>query len=218
MTSAIMDVIYSSLPPIEDLVSVGLSFIFWNVLNYIVMSLPLPDCHLKRNDMLDMRNRIVSCFHGTIILAFSGYHMYFLHSECGASNTSLERNIIVTACGYFLYDFVAMAYYGLLDMGMSIHHIMCVLGFTIMLSQGNSGSFLINALFVAEVSNPIMHVRMVLKHMGLRHTKAYEVAELAYIMLFIYGRVLLGTPVMIKTIMCSQNNILIKLSGASVLL
>jgi hypothetical protein len=111
-----------------------------------------------------------------------------------------------------------MAYSGLLDTGMVIHHIMCVLGFSIMLSQGNSASCLINAVFVGEVSNPIMHVRMILKHMGLRHTKAYEVAELAYIMLFIYGRVLLGTPVLIKTVMCSHNNILIKLSGASVLL
>jgi len=182
------------------------------------MCLPLPDSHLKRNHMLDMRNRIVSFFHGSIILAFSGYHMYFLHSDCGASNTSLERNIIVTACGYYIYDFVAIAYYSLLDMGMSIHHIMCVLGFVIMMCQGNSAGFLINALFSAEVSNPVMHVRMVLKHMGLRHTKAYEVTELAYIMLFIFGRGFLGTPVMIKTIMCSQNNILIKLPGASVLL
>jgi len=123
-----------SVPPLDDIINIAYSFIFWNVINYIVMCLRLPDAHLKRNDMLDMRNRIVSCLHGVSMLIFAGYHMYFQHSECGAANTRLERNISIVSCGYFLYDFVAMAYYRILDKGMFIHHNMCVLGFIIVLS------------------------------------------------------------------------------------
>jgi len=217
MSTTIINAICSAVPLTEDLIGIGLSFILWNVLNYIVQSMSLTDGHLKRNEMLDMRNRIVSFFHGSSMLIFAGYHTYFLHSDCGASSTSLERNIIVTSCGYFLYDFVAMAYYGLLDKGMCIHHISCVLIFVTGLSQGNSASLMINAVFAAEISNPIMQVRMVLKHMGFRHTKAYEVSELTYIMLFIYGRIILGTPVILKTLMCSQNNFLIKLSAVAII-
>lgn len=79
-------------------------------------------------------------------------------------------------------------------------------------------------LFISEVSNPIMHARMVLKHLNRRYTKAYEVAELSYIsnniliilniclvVLFIYGRVLIGTAVVIKTVTCSENNFIIKI-------
>jgi len=217
MSTTIINVICSTVTLTEDLIGIGLSFILWNVLNFIVKSISLPDSHLKRNEMLDMRNRIVSFFHGSSMLISAGYHMYFLHSDCGACNTSLERNIIYTSCGYFLYDFVAMAYYGLLDKGIFIHHILCVLIYVTGLSQGNSASLMINAVFAAEISNPIMHVRMILKYMGLRHTKSYEGSELTYIMLFIYGRIFLGTPVVINTLMCSQNNFLMKLSAVGII-
>jgi len=113
---------------------------------------------------------------------------------------------------------LAMAYLGLLDVAMTIHHSMCIMGYVIVLAQGNSASFLCNALYLSEVSNPIMHVRVVLKHLGLRYTKAYEISELSYIMLFIYGRIVLGIPVLIKTWMCSHNNLLIKIAGAAILL
>jgi hypothetical protein len=95
------------------------------------MSITLPDKHLSREDYLDMRNRIVSFFHGIISLVLSGYHMYFLQNECGQKNTELERFIINNSAGYFFYDFIAMTYYGLLDWGMFIHHFICIVGMTI---------------------------------------------------------------------------------------
>lgn len=95
------------------------------------MNLNLPDKHLNREDYLDMRNRIVSFFHGVISLVLSGYHMYFLQNECGQKNTELETYIILNTVGYFLYDFIAMAYFNLLDWGMTIHHGICIIGMTI---------------------------------------------------------------------------------------
>jgi len=86
----ITDTLINSMPDKGLLTEIGLSFVFWNVINLIVMSLTLPDGHLKREDRLDMRNRIVSFFHGCFTLTLTGYHMYFLHSECGAHNTTLE--------------------------------------------------------------------------------------------------------------------------------
>jgi len=53
--------------------------------------------------------------------------------------------------------------------------------------------------------------------MGFRHTKAYYVSELAFIMMYIYGRILLGTPAVIKISMCSQNNFLIKLASVALI-
>lgn len=106
------------------------------MLNFIVMSLKLPDSHLNRVDYLDMRNRIVSFFHGLISLFLAGYHTYFLHSECGQKNTDLEKLIVMNSAGYFFYDFVAMAYYGLLDKGMFIHHNICIIGMLLALAEG----------------------------------------------------------------------------------
>lgn len=156
------------------------SFIGWNILNMIVMNLSLPDKHLKREDMLDMRNRIVSFFHGTISMILSGYNTYFVHSQCGEHNSKFEEQLLMFSVGYFTYDMVAMAYFRILDKSMFIHHNICIIGMLMGLVNGYSGDVLIAALFVSEVSNPAMHVRMVLKHLGLRYSKSYETAELIY--------------------------------------
>ena len=67
-----------------------ISFICWNVLNLIVMNLKLNDSHLKRLDWLDFRNRIVSIIHGILVLIFSTYNTFFVHSGCGEENTRFE--------------------------------------------------------------------------------------------------------------------------------
>jgi hypothetical protein len=64
---------------------------------------------------------------------------------------------------------------------MTIHHSICISGFSTGLYSGKSADILVGALFLTEISNPPMHVRVVLKHMGLRYSKAYETAELVYI-------------------------------------
>jgi hypothetical protein len=145
------------------------------------MNLNLPDKHLKREEYLDLRNRIVSFVHGTMGLLLSGYHYYFLHTECGWKNTELEKFIITNSFGYFAYDFVVMCYFGLMDTGMFIHHFICIFGMMVCLAQNISANYLVAGLFVSEVSNPVMHARMVIKHLGMRYTKSYEVAEFSYI-------------------------------------
>jgi hypothetical protein len=95
--------------------------------------------------------------------------------------TEFERFILVFSSGYFTYDLVAMWYYGLLDSSM------CMLGLLCGLEVGHSVNYLIDALFVTEISNPTMHARLVLKHLGKRYTKAYEVSELSYICKFHYS-------------------------------
>lgn len=165
----------------EDLNLLVFSFVVWNIVNLIVMNLNLPDSHLPRNDMLDLRNRIVSVLHGTVSLVFAAYNTYFLHSECGSKNTRLEDRIMIFSCGYFFYDFFAMWWFKLLDLSMTIHHSICMIGMGYCVLSDLSANSLIAALFVAEISNPMMHIRVVLKHLNKRYTKAYETAELGYI-------------------------------------
>jgi hypothetical protein len=64
---------------------------------------------------------------------------------------------------------------------MLIHHNVVSIGMAMGLVTGYSADILVGALFLTEISNPAMHVRMVLKHLGLRYSKSYELAELTYI-------------------------------------
>ncbi len=112
----------------DVLINFFIGFVIWNVLNIIVMNLKLKDEHLSRNDWLDLRNRIVSIIHGTSALFLSGYNTYFVHSACGEKNTSFEMFILNFSLTYFTYDLVAMAYLGILDKSMTIHHLIVMFG------------------------------------------------------------------------------------------
>ncbi len=186
-----------------------ISFTLWNILNLIVMNLKLNDSHLKRLDWLDFRNRIVSIIHGVFVLFISAYNTFFAHSGCGERNTRLETLIMNFTTGYFAYDFVAMAYLGILDKSMTLHHSICISGLAAGLWSGYSGDVLIGSFFVAEISNPSMHVRNILRLLGFRYTKAYETAEWSYMILYIFGRFFLGIPILYRTWTCDANNIVV---------
>ena len=72
-------------------------------------------------------------------------------------------------------------------------------------------------LFVAEVSNPPMHMRIMLKHIGLRYSRSYEVAELCYFTFFFIGRMVIGQPAVYVTMVCEHLNLLAKIVCLGVL-
>ena len=90
-------------------------------------------------------------------------------SECGLISTQSEYLVLMSSTGYFTYDFIAMALLGLLDLDMTVHHILCVSGLCVTLQQEVGANLVVMGLFVAEISNPAMHMRIMLKHIGLRY-------------------------------------------------
>ena len=120
--------------------------------------------------------------------------------------------------GYFAYDFLCMMVLGVLSWDMAIHHGLCVAGIVVVLMNDNGCGFVVTGLFVAEVSNPPMHFRILLRHMGMRYTKSYEVAEYAYFGMFFVGRMILGHPAVYNTVVCDQVDFLPKFVSVGILL
>lgn len=86
-----------------------------------------------------------------------------------------------------------MAWYGLLDATMIIHHTVTATGMSSALVQGVSANLVVGGMFIAEVSNPAMHARVMLRHLGMRYTRAYEFMEISFILLYTFGRILMGS-------------------------
>mmetsp|Transcript_1047 Transcript_1047/g.1920 ORF Transcript_1047/g.1920 Transcript_1047/m.1920 type:complete len:291 (-) Transcript_1047:44-916(-) len=207
--------------PAEDFAMIMASFAFWSLLYVVAAYSPLPlkpqNAHLKRIDDLDVRNRCISFVHGFGIMLFACYEFYKMPGSCGDANTEFEKRLIYTSVGYFLYDFSALCYYGLVDKTMVIHHWICIVGMSLPLTTNVSANFIVQGMFVAEVSNTFMHVRVILKHYGLRYTKAYETMEICFILLYIYGRILLGPATVWNTTFCPQNHPLVKFCSLGLL-
>ena len=110
-----------------------------------------------------------------------------------------------------------MAYYGLLDTTMILHHTMTATGMSLALITGTSASLVVNGMFIAEVSNPPMHIRVMLRHLGLRYSKFYEICEIWFIMLYTYGRIILGVYIVWEVNMCESALPLIKFAATALL-
>lgn len=136
------------------------------------------------------------------MLVATSHFLLAYQYECGSLTTQREYSILVVSSGYFSYDFLSMAWFGLLDLDMTIHHLLCICGMIYTLSLGKGANFVVAGLFVAEVSNPAMHMRIMLKHIGLRYSRAYEIAEFCYFFMFFLGRMVAGHPVVYYTVTC----------------
>jgi hypothetical protein len=120
--------------------------------------------------------------------------------------------------GYFFYDLLGMWYLGILDFDMLLHHLLCCVGMAAVIITDIGSGFAGASLFITEVSNPPMHFRVILRIIGLRYSRAYEVAEFAYFILFFIGRMLIGHSVVYNILLCAPMNILSKIFAVGILL
>ena len=185
----------------DDAKSVVLGFVAWTMLYIIMKQLPLDKIFpesmrpKRKEDDLDLRNRFVSLVHGLALFFLSGYHYMFIPSECGDFNSVYQRKMMCFTLSYFLYDFVIMLFEGLLDRSMLVHHSLCMLLIYVALYENLGGNIALSTFFAAEISNPSMHTKHMLRIVGMRYTKAYEFAELSFLILYIYGRMYLGNRI-----------------------
>ena len=173
---------------------------------------------MKRETELDFRNRLVSFCHGMLALILSAKQVFQIPYACGDSTTVFEYFILVNSGGYFTYDLVGMKVFGLLTFDMLIHHLMCIGGIVVMVLEGHDTCHVVAGLFIAEVSNPPMHIRVMLRNLGMRYTLSYEVAEICYFSIFFMGRMVFGHSIVYATISCESAHWLGKLVSLGVLL
>lgn len=88
-------------------------------------------------------------------------------------NTNLQTFIVLFSLAYCVYDLLACIYYRLSDISLISHHLFCILGFGFGAWCGYGAIDGIGGLFVAEVSNFYMHLRVILRIFNKKNTKAY---------------------------------------------
>jgi len=185
--------------------------IAWSILfTFVNINVDLPS-KLPKRKIDDVKNRVVSIVHGLFALFVSGYHIYRDNPGYADPATPIQHIIMLTSCAYFLYDFMACAYYGLADMGLVLHHSMCLIGI-ISCELMNSSTTGLIGLFLAEVSNFPMHFRSILRTLKMRYTKIYELSENFYIASYIMARGIGITYLVITSAPVSETPIVIRLT------
>ena len=119
---------------------------------------------------------------------------------------------MVLSVSYFAYDMICMMLEGLLDVAMAIHHPLAIFGFCLPLFENISGSYAMMALFCSEISNPPMHMRHLMRLSGRRYTKAYETSEITFMLLYLFGRVIIAVPIAYENLVCPVNHYIFKIT------
>jgi hypothetical protein len=163
------------------------AFTAWSLLfHFVNIHVDLP-AKLGKKKVDDIKNRIISIVHGLFALFVSGYHIYRDRPSYTDPSTPIQHIILLTTGAYFLYDFLACCYYGLVDMALVVHHSLCVVGVFFCEYTNNSTAALIG-LALAECSNFPMHFRAILRTIKMRYTKLYELSETMYMVTYILAR------------------------------
>jgi hypothetical protein len=207
-------------PKLNTFLGILLALTFWTVLYNILMLVPLAKhkqmkkdgkpIEVTKKEVLDIQNRMVSFVHGLTLIVLSFIDITFENRPYGSANSDLQKFTLTISLGYFMYDTLAMTYYKLLDTPMMFHHGIVCLGVYLSLCFDASGSEILAGMFISEVSNPVMHMRLILRSFGLRHTKLYEFCEFSYIFLYVYYRLFKGIFIVYNTVSISVGHPVVK--------
>lgn len=183
------------------------SFAFYTILWFLICTIIEKLLKGSSKNDHDIKNRIVSMIHGlTTFFLATEYILRSSDNFCSKS-TIEEKLIIKLSVSYFIYDFAACLYFQLYDLNLIIHHTSSILGFLVSYYVPFGAKISIFGLMIAESSNFPMHMRVILRLKGLRHTKLFNLFEISYLVLYVLFRGSLCPPLMIAAFKCTQTNI-----------
>jgi hypothetical protein len=145
---------------------------------------PIPSFYEKKmsaKDKLIWRHRVINAYHGAVAVILSLYWYATMYTtENSRKITPFELVMLSHTGGYLTMDTVFMWTEGFLDMGNFIHHFIGVLVYYSIAYLQYDYTFMAIHLLPGEFSNVAMHMREILKRMGLRYTKAYYLNDFCY--------------------------------------
>lgn len=186
--------------------------IWWLIYGFIHFFINIH--HKTQKDVIDSKTRIVSIIHALYASLLSFYDFfYFQITECGQNNNDLQNFILCTSLSYFAYDTIICIILGISDNEMLYHHLSVIFGYYSGLSFNHSASEMLRGLLVADISNPIMHLRIIIRNFGLKNTKLYFLCDVIYMIIYILARSIWGFMATYFTMFCKSNLLIVKLSA-----
>ena len=167
----------------------------------------------------DFSNRVVSIVHAVVAMYYS--YLTFengwsgMYDNIGGPNTEAQTLCMALSLSYFTYDLIYCAVCG--DFMNVVHHMFTMGGLASGVLNGKSGAELVACLFLMEVSNPSLHLRTVLIDMGLKTSSLASVNSLVFALMFLVCRLVIGPPLVWKTLASPDNDYIVKAGGFGIL-
>jgi TLC domain len=163
--------------------------LFYSILNIIIRLFITVPGYLLFKDQQDFIGQHVSLMHSiqAIGLCIASY-IKSNGIDYMAPTEYLQVVTLSVSLGYFLYDALYAEIYGLHEWDMRFHHVFVIIGGISLLMQPFGGAIGPTCLFITEISNPYLEMRLILKNKKMENTRAYRIVEIAFAAVFIINR------------------------------
>ncbi|KQK03748.1 transmembrane protein 136 [Brachypodium distachyon] len=168
----------------------------------------------------DFCNRAVSTMH-----AVAGVGLGCLSVQDWASPVSpvaspsspRQMRALAVTLSYMIYDAACCHLSGDARLDNALHHLISIVGLAAGLLYRRCGTELVACLLVTEISGPLLHLREMLKELGIKDTDLNLLVDILFAVTFSVARMVGGTYVTYRTV-TADNPILIKTMATSLLL
>lgn len=160
----------------------------------------------------DFCNRIVSTIHAVLAVTLASLSVQdWTCPVCPPASKSslLQMQTLAVTIGYLIYDLICCVFDNHVNLDNSIHHLVSIVGLGAGLSYQLGGAEMVAALWITEISSPFLHMRELLKELGYKDTDLNLAADIAFAVIFTFGRMVCG-PYLAYITLSANNPLIIK--------
>uniref|UniRef100_A0A453ENS1 TLC domain-containing protein n=2 Tax=Aegilops tauschii subsp. strangulata TaxID=200361 RepID=A0A453ENS1_AEGTS len=186
---------------------------FWSTA-FLVMRALMP----KRS--YEFCNRAVSTMHAVAAVCMACLSVQeWSCPVCPLNAPSSPRQMksLAVTLSYMIYDGACCHLSGDARLDNALHHLISIVGLAAGLAYQRCGTELVACLLVTEISSPLLHLREMLKELGVKDTDLNLLVDILFAVTFSVARMVCGTYVTYRTV-TADNPILIKTMATSLLL
>ncbi|KAI5656102.1 hypothetical protein M9H77_24895 [Catharanthus roseus] len=166
-----------------------------------------------KNHSFEFCTRIVSTIHATLAVTFASLSVQdWSCPVCPlASKSSLkQRQTLAVTISYLIYDLICCLFdKNTVKLDSSIHHLVSIVGLAAGLAYQKCGSEMVAALWITEMSTPLLHLREILKEIGYKDTGINLAVDIGFAIVFTSARMICG-PYLTYVTLSANNPVLIK--------
>ncbi|OAY22729.1 TLC domain-containing protein 5 [Manihot esculenta] len=165
-----------------------------------------------QNYSFEFCNRLVSSIHAivAVTLACLSVEDWRCPACPLASNPSpSQMRALGVSVSYLIYDLICCLFDKQFNLDNTIHHLVSIVGLGAGLLYHKSGSELVTALWITEMSSPFLHLRELLKDLGYRDTPLNLAADISFAVIFTCAR-MIGGPYLTYMTLRADNPLIVK--------
>ncbi|CAI9116809.1 OLC1v1018067C1 [Oldenlandia corymbosa var. corymbosa] len=188
-----------------------INIIVFGVISWTTLFLLARRIFQKRS--FDFCNRLVSTTHaivGVTLASLSVQDWSNPVSPLASKSSPQQMRTLAVSIAYLIYDLVCSTIGNGVKIDNSVHHLVCIVGGCAGLSYQRCGTEMVAALWITEISTPLLHLREILKELGYKDTDLNLAVDILFAAVFSCAR-MIGGPYLTYVTLTADNPLVIKM-------